>query len=186
MQKLLKPLFLAGVVLGALSLPAVAKPGDSNCAQNPQSPHCFDLGKGAGGPPPNVPLFPRRDGGPSPHANGGDQPSGQVDWPPRRHRPGYWPDGGRWGGDRWHQPGRMVGPQFFFDLQLEPNYQQYSYATRCERLGNSLRRSGFRYVRALSCSGRIYVYAARRDGDDLRISINRNTGRITQIRSVQY
>ena len=63
----------------------------------------------------------------------------------------------------------------------DDNYND-SYVDRCTSIGQSLRHSGFRRVKAIGCAGRNYVYTAFRDGDRLRITVSRNSGRIIKIR----
>jgi hypothetical protein len=182
MKNMMKALMLAGLVLGALAWPAAAKPGDNLCDANSQDPACINPKEPGVLPPSDGPVIVPQPGNPPPQVNSGGTPPSGFDWKHRRHRPGT----GNWGNNGWHGHNWNDAPQFYFNLQLEPRYEQFSYTTRCDRLANSLRRSGFRQVRALSCAGRIYLYSAYRDGERLRISINRNTGRVLRIRPIGY
>jgi hypothetical protein len=42
--------------------------------------------------------------------------------------------------------------------------------------------SGFNRVRTIECEGRNYTYAARRKGDNFRVSVNSRTGQIVSVR----
>jgi hypothetical protein len=53
---------------------------------------------------------------------------------------------------------------------------------RCNAIASSLRRSGYRAVRAVDCAGRDYAFIARRDGQRLKIGVASGTGRINSIR----
>ena len=79
---------------------------------------------------------------------------------------------------------RRHRPSFYFEYRTRPNYPVYQIANRCEIVASSLRNSGFRRVRAISCNGRTYSYTAFRDGEKLQLAVNSRNGRITRIRPI--
>ena len=81
---------------------------------------------------------------------------------------------------------RRHRPSFYLEYQTRPNYPVYQSANRCERIASSLRNSGFRKIRAISCNGRTYAYTAYRDGEKLQLAVNSRNGRITRIRPIYY
>jgi hypothetical protein len=86
--------------------------------------------------------------------------------PPRRHNNSY--------NDGYYGDNYDNGPVLSFRFGADNN--------RCQKIANSLRRSGFRNVRAVDCAGRDFAYLARRDGQRLRVIVKSSTGRISQIR----
>jgi hypothetical protein len=105
--------------------------------------------------------------------------------------------------DRYHHNDwRRRHGGVYFNFQTEPYNDSYDdpyyddgsnyYAdpyprarvSKCSAIAKSLRRSGFRQVRSLKCSGRNYIYTASRDGDRLRLTVSGSSGRILNIRRV--
>ena len=164
--------------LGSIALLSQAKAetrqafGDY-CQQNPNSPNCgAGEPNGANSPPPGFPHPPRPPFHPPGHQYGGD--------------------GQNWGGDGNGQGWRHHPRQgIYFNFQVDPSYDGYgdnydnqNYDNRCSRIAQSLRYSGYRHVRALACGGRNFVYSAYRDGEQLRLTVSRRSGRIVNIRPI--
>ena len=118
----------------------------------------------------------------APRSNGAD--NGQNDW--RHHhrgqrgyyRPGYSAFGyPGYGYQNFGYPGYG-----YYDNQ--PNvYLNFSlgtpdYRNRCSDLAFRLRNRGFYNVRPIRCGGSTYIYAARRDGERLRVYVSAYSGRI--------
>jgi hypothetical protein len=54
----------------------------------------------------------------------------------------------------------------------------YQPASECETIGASLRRYGYRRIRAVDCDGRFFEYNANRGNRRFLVKVNSNTGRI--------
>ncbi len=174
MKKIIVPTLLASLLF---IVPALANDTNGNndfCASQKSTGNCLNGALGAVNPSPQPPIG-------YPH-------------PPRPPGP---PPGGY--GHGWHH-GNQGG--VYFNFQTNPYNDYYdnnyndsyndnyddnyndNYVDRCTSIGQSLRQSGFRRVKAIGCGGRIFIYTAFRDGERLRISVSRNSGRILKIRPI--
>ncbi|CAH0342261.1 hypothetical protein [Rhizobium sp. CECT 9324] len=54
----------------------------------------------------------------------------------------------------------------------------------CQEGRDRLRRHRFRDIRTVDCRGRFFVYRATRDGRRFEIALNRNNGRVVDMRRV--
>jgi hypothetical protein len=169
MKKIIVPSLLASLLFVA---PALANEinGNNECNQAIRSGNCLNAAPGHVNPPVGLPRPPHPPG-PPPVDYGG----------------GY--------GHGWHRgnPGGV-----YFNFQTNPYNDYYdnnyndgygdnyddSYFDRCTSIGQSLRHSGFRRVKVIGCAGRNYIYTASRDGERLRITVSRNSGRILKIRPI--
>jgi hypothetical protein len=166
MKKLIVPSLLASLLFIVPVLANETNGNNDNCNSKFASPNCLNAAPGQVTPPPPI-VYPPHPPGPPPGYHGG----------------GY--------GHGWHHgyPGGV-----YFNFQTNPyndyydnNYNDNSYndyVDRCTTIRQSLRRSGFRQVRAIACGGRNYIYTALRDGERLRITVSRNSGRIIRIRPI--
>jgi hypothetical protein len=90
--------------------------------------------------------------------------------PPRIYQPDYGNDQYDDGYDEQYAPPPRPRP---------PVYQ----ASRCERVGQSLRRYGYRNIRPLNCGGKNYKFEAFRGGGRFFVKVRASSGRIVyQIR----
>lgn len=179
MKKIIVPSLLASLLFIAPAL-ANEKNGNNDCNQAIRTGNCLNAAPGQGAPPPvGLPYPPPPIGFPHP-----PRPPGP---PPVDYGGGY-----RHG---WHH-GNQGGVYFnfqtnpyndYYDDNYNNNYDDNyndSYVDRCTSIGQSLRHSGFRRVTAIGCGGRNYIYTAFRDGERLRITVSRNSGRILKIRPI--
>ena len=175
MNKLIVPSILASLLFVA---PVWANEinGNNDCNQAIRSGNCLNGALGQVNPPSvGLPYPPPPIGFPHP-----PRPPGP---PPVDYGGGY--------EHGWHR-GNAGG--VFLNFQTNPYNNYYdnryddgyddSYVDRCASIGQSLRHSGFRRVTAIGCGGRYYIYTAFRDGERLRITVSRNSGRITKIRPI--
>ena len=69
-----------------------------------------------------------------------------------------------------------------YDEEYEPpRRRHHSYGISCEDGRDAVRSSGFRKVRAVSCSGNRYTYKARRHGDTFIVKVSRRSGDVISV-----
>ncbi len=167
MKKIIVPSLLASLLF---IMPALANDNNGNndyCASQKSTGNCLNAAPGLVNPSPQPPIIYPPPHGPPPGNNGG-----------------Y--------GHGWHHgyPGGVyfnyqTDPYYSYDDNGYGDYYDNGYrVNRCTSIAQSLRHSGFRRVKAISCGGRSYIYTALRDGDRLRITVSRNSGRIIRIRPI--
>lgn len=178
MKKIIVPVLLASLLFVVPALANERNGNNDNCKSQFNPGNCINAVPGLVNPPPPPPVgypHPPRPPGPPPVDYGG----------------GY--------GHGWHR-GNQGG--VYFNFQTNPYNDYYdnsyndgyndnyddnyndNYVDRCTSIGQSLRQSGFRRVKAIGCGGRNYIYTALRDGERLRITVSRNSGRIVKIRPI--
>jgi hypothetical protein len=152
----MKHFLIAGLLaaIGAVALVGPAHAASKYCFYHPDDPDCSSQGgqDGGGDYPP-----------PSHHHNNGN---GQYNPDDQYNQDDQ--------GDQGYQGNQgYQGDQGYQDQG--PGYQPVS---RCEALGQGLRRYGYRHIRPLNCHGRFFGYEAFRGYHRFIVKVKANSGRI--------
>ncbi len=69
-----------------------------------------------------------------------------------------------------------------YEEEYRPRRRHHvEYGISCEDGREAVRDSGFRKVRAISCSGKRYTYRARQHGDTFIVKVSRRSGNIISV-----
>lgn len=89
-------------------------------------------------------------------------------------------------GPGYYEPAYPVYEEPRYEPRYEEEYRprrrhHTSYGISCEDGREAVRDSGFRKVRAISCSGKRYTYRARQHGDTFIVKVSRRSGNIISV-----